>query len=374
MTRTAVPSARKGIILAFLIWWTVPPAAAIQLVSEYSIPLKEKDRVLGSLQGNFLIYSRPDITMYNTRGREVFSRKLKNNVIPTMSPGGRHLGLVTYNDHSPTDLKTVKFEMYDQAGRLRWKLSDPVPNTFFITDSGTIFGVEGVEGISPTRLYLYDQFGDVINILVFKTYHGLEIAPSGRKFIVDKARGGLEVYDSLGTFLDTLPVSSNYVIDKDDRYIGVFFQNVFRLYQDEREVASINIQETVIRDMAIDVENNLVVFMAPKRLEIYELTTGRLLWEYRLIDGHKWFASLHLSDDSRFIACGVDINAGNQVPKEERHVEGFVYLFPGNGKTMFQHRETYRVWNSGLPRGVVSPSGGSLFVQTQEKLEKFRIK
>jgi hypothetical protein len=360
-------------ILAAVLGASVP-CRALNLVSEYSIKLDENDRVLGSLDENYLIYGRPQITLYNSRGKSIFSRKLTNNVKPTLSPSGKYLGLVTYADHSPTDLKTVRLELFDQAGKQLWKMPDPPPNTFFITDRGTIFGVEGVKGIPPTRLYLYNQHGTQLNVLVIKEYHGLEIAPSAGKFIINKAREGLDVYDSLGNLLATLPVSEMYIFDRDDRYIGTFYEGLFRLYQDEREVATITCAENTLRAMATNVAKNIFVAMGPKKLQVFELTTQKLLWEYPLQAEALSYSSLSLSPDGQFIACGIDVNGGTLVPKERRHVEGYVYVFPTNGQTMISRHETYSRWGIGLPRAVFSASGGGVVVETREKIEKFRLR
>ncbi len=350
------------------------PCHALELVSEYSIKLDAKDRVLGSLSENYLVYGRPQITLYNSRGRAIFSRKLTNNIKPALSPRGKYLGLVTYADHSPTDLKTTKLELFDQAGKSLWKLTNPEPNSFIITDKGTIFGIEGVKGIPPTRIYLYNKYGTQLNILPIKEFHGLEIAPSAGKFIIDKAQEGLDVYDSLGNILANLPVSERYVFDKDDRYLGIFFESVFRLYQDEKEVATIETAENTLRGMALNVAKNLFVAMGPKKLQVFQLTTQKLLWEYPLDAEQLSYSSLSLSPDGRFIACGVDVNGGTLVPKDKRHVEGYVYLFPISGQAMVMRKENYDLWGIGLPKAVFSESGGSVILETREKIEKLMIR
>jgi hypothetical protein len=350
------------------------PCRALNLLSEYSIKLDENDRVLGSLSENYLIYGRPQITLYNSRGRAIFSKKLTNNVKPTLSPRGKYLGLITYADRSPTDLKTVKLELFDQAGKFLWKMADPPPNSYFITDKGTIFGIEGVRGIPPTRVYLYNQYGTQLNVLIIKEYHGLKIAPSAGKFIINKAREGLDVYDSLGNLLANLPASEMYVFDEDDRYIGTFFEGVFRLYQDEKQVATIKTAENTLRDMATNVAQNLFVAMGPKKLQVFELTTQKLLWEYSLDQEQQSYSSLSLSPDGQFIACGIDINGGTLVAKDKRHVEGYLYVFPSNGQTMIPRQETYKLWGIGLPKAAFSSSGGAVILETREKVEKFRLR
>jgi len=374
MTRLDMKTSFCILVTLGLLCSIATPAISANLASDFKILLKENDRILGSLRGNFLVYGRPNITMYNQQGEAVFSRKLTNNIKPTLSPNGKYMGLITYADHSPTDLNTMTFEKYDMAGKFLWKLSKPSANSFMIADNGAIFGIEGVKGISPTRIHLYDQYGDLLNILTLKTYHGIAIAPSGGKFIIDKARDGLEVYDSAGNYLAALPVSKNYIFDRDQRYIATFFQGLFHLFQDEKEVISFKATEVVIRDMYINVEQNLVVLMNLKRLEVYELTTKKRLWEYRLRDERLFFTSLDVSADGQYIACGVDVNGGTPVPKEKRHVEGYLYLFPRDGSSLDQHQESYTSWATGLPKAVFAASSQGVLVQTREKLEKLSIK
>ena len=347
---------------------------AINLISSVTIPLKEDDRVMGSLKGNFLIYDRSNVALYNQQGDKIFSKVIKNNTKPVMASNGNYLGLVTYDTRFPTALKTEKLEMYEPQGKFRWKLDNPAANSFVIADDGAIFGIEGVEGMSSARIHMFDPYGILVTIVPITNYHSLLVAPSGKKFIIDKARDGLEVYDSLGNLIGTAPVSRTYVFDKDDRYFATFFNGEFHLFQDQKEIRTIKSSEIVIIDMVINVQANLAVLMASKRLEVFELTTGKLLWEFRLTEERKWFTSLDLDDAARFIACGLDINQGTLVTKEKRHVEGYLYLFTSNGKTMAQRREDYALWGVGLPRGALSPSAGVVTLLTREKLQQFFIR
>jgi hypothetical protein len=373
MRRTEKTS-RFLLLFTLALWAVAIPAASFELETEYTIPLEETDRVMGSLEGNFMVYGRPKITLYHARGNPIFTKQVTNNVKPIMSPNGKYIGLVTYADKSPTDLKTLKLEMYDQAGKLQWQVAKPAPNTFFIANNGAIFGVEGVEGIPPTRIYLFDPYGNLRNILTYQDYRRLLISPMGSKLIIDRGQGGLDVYDSLGNMLMALPVSTDYIFDRDERYIATFYQGICRIYQDEKEVQAIRSSEVDIREMAINVASNLLVLMAAKRLEVFELVSGKLLWEFPIKESSPWLASLDVSKDGKLIVCGVDINRGNAYAKEERHVEGNLFVFSADGKMMVQHHETYKIWLPGLPRGVVSPSGGSIMVETKEKLLKLRIK
>ncbi len=349
-------------------------ALADRLESEFSIALNEKDRVLGSLEGNFLVYGRPYIAMYDNQGKKLFSRKLKNNVRPTLSPNGRFLGLVTYADRSPTDLKTVKLEVFDSNGKRRWKISKPAANMFYIADNGAVFGIEGVQGISPTRLHLYKSTGDHFNVLTFDNYHGISISPSGERFIIDQGDAGLLVHDSTGNPLTTLPPADHFIFDRREQYVGAFSGGLFRLYHNEDEIKQVSFSEQEITDMAVHVEADLLILMASKKFEVYRLTSGKLLREFRLNEMEKRFTSLAISRDGRYFVCGVDVNSGKSVPKDRRHVEGYLYIFSSDGKKLIRHQETYKSWRVGFPRAAFSSIDDSVMLETAEKAARLIIR
>ncbi|MDD4052937.1 MAG: hypothetical protein PHR28_13710 [candidate division Zixibacteria bacterium] len=374
MDATAI---KRHIILSLVILalgWAISPAWAYELASEYTVKVDDNEHVLGSLRDNYLVYNRGYMVLYNGMGKRLFDRKISSAVTPTMSENGKYLGLVTYAGSGPNEFKTVRLEMLDPAGKVRWTLKEPVANRFIIADNGSFYGIEGVEGMSPTRIHLYDQYGNRNCIVPINNYHGLTISPSGARFLVDRALDGLEIYDTLGTLLGALPTAKNCMFDRDERYIATFFNGVLHIYQDLKEVMTITSSEINIEDMAIDVKGNRAVLLAAKRLEVFELTTGKKLWEYPILEEKQWFTTLDLSADGQRIVCGMDINLGTLVVKEKRHVEGYIYLFPIGGQTQASRKVTYARWGVGVPRVVFSSGGGTIIAETREKIEKFRIK
>lgn len=352
----------------------ISPVWAYELVSEYTVPVDDNDRIMGSLRDNFLVYNRGYMVLYNNMGKRLFDRKIKLATSPTMSANGKHIGLVTYAGSGPSEFKTVRLEMLDPNGKVLWTLKEPVANRFILADNGGIYGIEGVEGMSPTRIHLYDRYGDRNSIIPVNNYHGLTISPSGGRLLVDRALDGLEIYDTLGNLLAALPTAKFYRFDRDERYLATFFDGVLRIYQDLKEVLTITSSEIDLEDMALDIKADRAVLLAPKRLEVFELTTKKKLWEFPLLEEEKSFTSLDLSEDGQRIACGVDINLGTGVVKGKRHVEGYVYLFPIGGQTLSLRKVTYSRWGIGLPRVVFAGGGGAVMMETRENVEKLRIK
>ncbi|MCK5124981.1 MAG: hypothetical protein KAR42_01890 [candidate division Zixibacteria bacterium] len=350
------------------------PAYALSLKPGDSIPLKEKDRVLGNMSGSIMVYGRPNITVYNSRLKAVFSKKVKNNIKPVFSDNGKSFALVTYHDNSPRTLRATKFANYDNRGKFKWHLPKPDATTFEFADNSYIFGIEGVAGISPTHIHVYDEFGDLLNVVTVENYRRVIKPQGGYKFVIDKGVDGLEVFDSSGTSLATLPAADKCKIDKDDRYIATFTNGIFRMFQDERVVQKVRCTLSKIKDFEIDVERNILILLGEKKVEVYNLISGRKRWEYDVKDQKESYTSLDLSDNSDFFVCGIDVNLGSEVIKANRHVEGYICLFRVNGQDMTRQRIAYKNWGVGLPKVHFSESGASIYVQTKDSITNFRIR
>ncbi len=348
--------------------------SAIGLQKETEISIPPKARVYGSMEGATLVYNRPNITVYNNRLKSLWSKKVKNNIKPAMSPNGEFIVLATYNDHSPTTLKIVKFDLYDSRGKYQWSLPKPEATLFELADNGYIFGIEGVPGISPTRIHLYDKFSDRLSVVIAETYRGLKFSPDGLKFIVDMGAEGLAVYDSLGGEKAILPAAQKYIIDQDNQYIVLFSNGVVRIFRDEKEVKRFRTGEETIVDMAVNVETGVLILMSEKRVEVFDVVTGRQTLDQRVQNLKESFTSLDLTRSGDMAVCASDVNLGTSVTKAKRHVEGYVYLLPLSGAQMHRLKINYASWGVGLPKVYFSKTGASVFVQTKESLVKYRIK
>jgi len=171
-----------------------------------------------------------------------------------------------------------------------------------------------------------------------------------------------------------LPSAKQYVFDNDDRYLGTFADGVFRLYQDQKVVQTIKSTDPVALQIAINVQKNMVALMAAKRVALYELVSGNMIWEFRVQEPDRMFTTLDLADNGKVIVCGMDVNNGSTVPKEKRHSKGYIYVFAADGKTLTPWPESYTLWGIGFPKAAVNSSGSAMTVLTREKVEKVLIK
>ena len=358
------------IVIVFVFLFT--GYAAAEAISQYKIALKEKDKVTGTAKGNILVYGRPYVVMYDEMGKRLFSKKLKNNVKPTISMSGNYLGLTTFADRSPTDLKTVSFRVYNSSGNSLYKIPKPASHSFIIGNNGAVYGIEGVKGISPARIHFYNHETNPVKSPRFASYRAVLVSPSGERCLIDSG-DSLYVFGVNGDRLYNLPRGEKYRFDASDEYVAWFFGGMFGLYENDKLVTRIESIEKSIIDLAVNREANIAVLMAEKHLEVYDLAEGKLLWEFRLLEKEKLFTSLAVSPDGKRIACGVDINLGKDIPKGERHIEGYLYLFSVEGKMVYRRQEKYSRWRKGIPKVDFCNSSGAVVLITGEKIESFLV-
>ena len=108
--------------------------------------------------------------------------------------------------------------------------------------------------------------------------------------------------------------------------------------------------------------------MFKRRLMVLDLNNGSLLWEYPSIKEGGAYVSADISPNSKYIACGVDINRGTYYEKGNRHVTGYLYLFDIEGITINEYRFDYKSYADGTPRVQFLPDNRTISVTTNEKL------
>ncbi len=365
-----------GIFLLTVFIFTAAASAQpdqVELKSVFVHKLEPKDQVLGDVTGNFIVYGRPHVSVFNAKGEALFSRKLTNNIKPAISDNGEFVGLATYADRNPTSLKTTDFALFNPSGSRIGHIDKPSANNFKIASNGTILATEGTAGLPPTFVYIYSKNGDRRTMLKYQSYHALVISPSGKRFAVDKGPEGMEIYNDQGESIVELPSYESYAFDNRKDFFGVFADAELSIYDDKEILHTLRAAEYRIIDVQFDVDADVAAIMSERRLEVYRISSGQLLWELRLPNDEKWFTSIAISPDGKKIAAGIDINLGPDVPKESRHVEGDLYLFSVDGQLLARHRENYQLWSKGIPY-VCFSDDDEVVVVTREKIEKFEIR
>lgn len=150
-----------------------------------------------------------------------------------------------------------------------------------------------------------------------------------------------------------------------DRKLNFYYQE---------KLVSVGRKENILaRGMALSPDNKYVSVIDKKNLYLFDFHTGDLLWRYSLDQPELSFISVDLTKNGEMIIAGVDFDKGRNVPPQERHTQGYVYLFDQKGKLTWQKELSYTLWNAFVPQVKFSLDGSVFSVKTREKIYLFQI-
>jgi hypothetical protein len=125
------------------------------------------------------------------------------------------------------------------------------------------------------------------------------------------------------------------------------------------------------REMSFSPDNRYLSVIDKKSLYLFEVKTGKLLWQYILDKPELSFISVDVTSDAEKIIAGIDFDKGRGVAPEDRHTNGFVYLFDKEGKITWQKELSYKLWGAVFPQVKFSSDETRFSVITREKIYLF---
>jgi outer membrane protein assembly factor BamB len=146
------------------------------------------------------------------------------------------------------------------------------------------------------------------------------------------------------------------------------------LYHQEKLIAVARGENILARGIALSPDDKYVSLIDKKNLYLFDFHTGDLLWQYSLDQPELSFISVDLNQNGEMIAVGVDFDKGRNIPPQERHTQGYVYLFDKQGKLAWQEELSYKLWNAFVPQVKFSLDKPIFSAKTREKIYLFEIK
>jgi outer membrane protein assembly factor BamB len=132
-------------------------------------------------------------------------------------------------------------------------------------------------------------------------------------------------------------------------------------------------ENILARGMAFSPDNEYVSLIDKKNLYLFDFETGEVLWQHSLDQPELSFISVDMTKNAEMIIAGADFDNGRNVPSQERHTKGYVYLFDKNGKLTWEKELSYKLWNVFVPRVKFSLDGSIFSVKTREKIYLFEL-
>jgi outer membrane protein assembly factor BamB len=350
------------------------------LVLEKSI--NEKSVNPNFVNGKIILSSREELSTLTQAGKESFKLKLKENQDVITSENGEYFGITTYSTKgSPGFLKAEKFVLHSAFGKTLWQIENPKSSAFFIANNGKlVVGVSSFEGKKEAELALYNENGDSVFSTKINFFQGLSFSPDGGSVFVKSGTDGLLVFDQKGDLKGKYETCDEFTTSLDGERVACVSGDKLDFYHQGKLVTQTRVgsagegENILARGMVFSPDNEYVSLVDKKNLYLFDFETGEVLWQYSLDQPELSFISVDMTKNAEMIIAGADFDKGRNVPSQERHTKGYVYLFDKNGKLTWEKELSYKLWNVFVPRVKFSLDGSIFSVKTKETIYLFKTK
>ena len=324
-------------------------------------------RVMLSPSGALVTVEKRKVFFFDKDGKIVASRKLRSNELVSLPDGGSVVGLTRYNDHSPSTLKPVTFELFDLAGNRRYRIKKPGFSSVVVSPTGkAIVGLDGAEGLPKSVLRFCDDRGQEVVAITVEYYQGGRFSADGSVFVFSTAQEGILAYSSAGEVLAGYGPGSVYDLSADGGVFAVGYNGALRVYSGGKRVSTVETGEAV-REVTVGAKGKHFGWVGPDRAALYAVGTDTALCEIWLTASGENFRSLAISEDGMHFAVGIDIDGGRALPREKRHTRGRVVVYDFGGQVIAQKEVSYDRWNARTPAVSFTHEGRVLSVITPEE-------
>jgi WD40 repeat protein len=349
--------------------------------------INEKSVNPNFVNGKIILSSREELSTLNQAGKESFKLKLKESQDVITSENGEYFGIATYSTKgAPGILKAEKFVLHSAFGKILWQIENPKSSAFFIANNGKLVGgVSSFEGKKESELAFYDENGDSVFSTKINFFQGLLFSPNGGYVFVRSGTDGLLAFDQKGELKGDYKTCQEFTTSFDGERIACVSDDKLNFYHQKNLVSETRLgsagksagpvggENILARGMAFSPDNRYVSLIDKKNLYLLDFETGEVLWQYSLDQPELFFISVDLTRNAEMIIAGVDLDKGRNVPSQERHTKGYVYLFDKKGDLTWEKELSYKLWNVFVPRVKFSLDGSIFSVKTREKIYLFEL-
>ena len=360
------------ILLSFLFIHT---SLAVEPALVFELPIEGR-MVMGSISvGNLILSTHEGFQVLTSDGKQSYQANLKPNQGLVTSADGRFFGITTYSKSTSTDfLSAESFALYSADGSKLWEIKKTVASDFHISNQANlVVGVSSGEGSQKSRLIFYNHTGDSIRSNEVGLFQGISFSSDGKYVFINSGKDGLLAYDDSGNLKGSLGLSEKFATSGDGEYVAAISNGALEFfYQTKTMGISPKTDLLSAREMSFSPDNRYLSVVDKKSLYLFEVKTGKLLWQFTLEKPELSFISVDVTSNAEKIIAGIDFDKGRGVAPEERHTNGFVYLFDKEGRITWQKELSYKLWGASFPQVQFSSDETRFSVITREKIYLFK--
>jgi outer membrane protein assembly factor BamB len=285
------------------------------------------------------------------------------------SQDGGFFGVTAYSKDVPAGFLAAKrFELYSADGNRLFQIDNPGVSEFYISDRAElIVGISASDQTPRSGLAFFDRAGELLSRTTVEFINGVLFSADGKCFLVNSAKDGLISFDRSGQLKGSFGACDRFAVSSDGDRVAVVLEGRLKLYHQGQPAGDSAEIDSPPRAMSFSPGNDYLAVVDKKRLYLFEVATGELLWKHTLDRPELSFVSVDVSSGGERVVAGVDFDSGREAGRHRRHVKGLVYVLDKKGKIIWQREFTYRLWSSLFPRVRLSADGVKFSVTTRER-------
>ena len=358
------------LLLTLAITASIPATlpAAVSPIAIDSVEMQDYRRIWGSPSGCFYFLRQSSFEVRQFAQNKTVEQALSPNQKLISSDKGNYFAQLTYSSFSPTSLRVTEIRVYSCTGQLIWGLRDPGCSSFILSDESSIaVGIAGAEGLPESSLLFFGTSGTQVGTAKVDNFSSGRFSEDGEFFFAISSGKGLIKFTTSGKEVFRYSDCNRYSVSRDGELVAIYKDSLLNIYSEQKLVTTRAIPELTVRDVRFSFDDRFAAILLTQRLQLFDLDSSRLVWEYSLPDsGYQFF---HFDSDSNFTYFACSTNNSTDAP-ERRNTRGQALLIDANGKLVWQTELSYAEWSVKYPEVKIDLPARILTLLTAER---FRI-
>ena len=358
------------LLLTFAITASIPATlpAAVSPIAIDSVEMQDYRRIWGSPSGCFYFLRQNSFEVRQFAQNKTVAQALSANEKLISSDKGNYFAQLTYSSFLPTSLRVTEIRVYSCTGQLIWGLRDPGCSSFILSDESSIaVGIAGAEGLPESSLLFFGSNGTQVGSAKVDNFSSGRFSEDGEFFFAISSGKGLIKFTTSGKEVFRYSDCNRYNVSRDGELVAIYKDSLLNIYRVQMLVTSREIPELTVRDVRFSFNDRFAAILLTQRLQLFDLDSSRLVWEYSLPDSAYQF--FHFDSDSNFTYFACSTNNSTDAP-ERRNTRGQALLIDANGKPVWQTELSYADWSVKYPEVKIDLPARILTLLTAER---FRI-
>ncbi len=320
------------------------------------------------VSGDILILEQAKFTRLFSPQLNANSRDLPWSQRVSLSPGGRVYALITY-EGVKEELNAAELTLYTAADVPIWSLSHHELNDIYPLDDGAAVAVRRNINIPENTLYFFSAGGEILRRFELPAVREIWTSPSADRILVNSGRDGAILYSASGEELLRCGSAYRASFSRDGRWLAVLYGNKVTIFHDARATYTGEMGGEIVRGVSFAPDNSCFVAFTDHALYLLKNPGGEVLRQHVMdVDSQLSFTSADVSREGAYIAAGIERDLGESVIGPERHPDGMVVIYRGDGVECCRRAVSYSRWNTTTPRVVFSHDGSQILALTRDEI------